>query len=158
MRFAFLSSALMVIALAGCSIHVTRYSHQPAAAPETATVPASSGAVCLFGEVKRCTESCQAGSAESCNNLGAMYEVGEGVARDEARARELYSQACEAKARAACVNLERLGDGPTDKPVPPPPPPYSSQPPPAPVAERVFYFEAGVAMSTHAGVYIYESH
>lgn len=68
---------------------------------------------CQFGEAAACQLACDRGEALSCNNLGAMYEVGKGVEVDRERARELYRYACFAKAAPeACANLVRAAPEP----------------------------------------------
>ena len=80
--------------------------------------------VCQFGEVAACQLACDRGEALSCNNLGAMYEVGKGVAIDRDRARELYRYACFAKAAPeACANLVRAAPEPVAATEPAPAPP-----------------------------------
>jgi TPR repeat protein len=49
-----------------------------------------------------CEKACQGGVGEACDNLGDMYQQGLGVARDEARARELRKRACELGDADAC--------------------------------------------------------
>lgn len=60
--------------------------------------------------------ACSGGRASSCNNLGLMYAMGMGVARDPSRAGQLFQKACESGDLEACANLgSRLlsGDGMT---------------------------------------------
>ncbi|MES2059365.1 MAG: tetratricopeptide repeat protein, partial [Pseudomonadota bacterium] len=45
-------------------------------------------------EIKALEESCDAGSADGCQQLGARLADGEGVARDEARAATLFEKSC----------------------------------------------------------------
>jgi TPR repeat protein len=52
--------------------------------------------------------SCDEGLAAACNNLGALYMLGRGVGKDEARALTLFKKACEGKDRAACDTLGEL--------------------------------------------------
>jgi TPR repeat protein len=49
--------------------------------------------------------SCDAGDATACVVLGHMYQTGEGVTQDLARAVILYQQACEGGLMQGCVNL-----------------------------------------------------
>lgn len=52
--------------------------------------------------------SCDQGESTACNNVGAMYEAGEGVPVDLEQAAALYRRACDAGATLACVNLAEL--------------------------------------------------
>jgi TPR repeat protein len=49
-------------------------------------------------------KACDAGNAAGCNNLGAMYDRGEGTLRDDAQAFELYRKACAQGEANACSN------------------------------------------------------
>lgn len=49
-------------------------------------------------------EACNGGDFVACNVFGLMYETGEGVRRDLARAGELYERACEGGALMGCTN------------------------------------------------------
>lgn len=40
-------------------------------------------------------KACKGGDAESCVNLGILYQSGEGMPRDEAKAAELFDKACD---------------------------------------------------------------
>ena len=40
-------------------------------------------------------KACKGGDAESCVNLGILYQSGEGMPRDEAKPAELFDKACE---------------------------------------------------------------
>jgi TPR repeat protein len=67
-------------------------------------------------EMQQEARLCDRGEPTACNNVGAMYEDGEGFEPDPARAATLYQQACGAGASLACVNLADLtiaghGDG-----------------------------------------------
>jgi TPR repeat protein len=50
------------------------------------------------------TAGCKAGSAFACGSLGSLYAEGTGVAKDEARARKILAQGCDAHGWLACVN------------------------------------------------------
>jgi hypothetical protein len=54
-------------------------------------------------------QACDGGDAEACYLLGRMYEIGTGVAEDEARALRLYQRGCEGGSEPAC---DRLPDRP----------------------------------------------
>jgi TPR repeat protein len=49
--------------------------------------------------------ACEEGHAPACRGLGAMYRVGKGVDKDEARGRELYEQACAQGDAPACTQV-----------------------------------------------------
>ncbi len=40
-----------------------------------------------------------------CNNLGSMYQQGQGVTRDEGKAFELYAKACTLRTGVGCRNV-----------------------------------------------------
>ena len=50
-------------------------------------------------------QACDDGDMIACNIFGLMYETGEGVRRDLARAVGLYQRACEGGALVGCTNL-----------------------------------------------------
>ncbi len=64
-------------------------------------------ALALFAcqDAERLRLSCDDGNATACSNLGFMYQNGEGVTRDLARAASLYQQACDGGNTLACYNL-----------------------------------------------------
>jgi TPR repeat protein len=64
--------------------------------------------VCEVGELERCSARCIEGDAPSCNNLGAMYELGLVGAPDLARALEFYERACAGGASGGCTNAARF--------------------------------------------------
>jgi hypothetical protein len=53
-------------------------------------------------------EACSEWDFAACNILGLMYETGEGVERDRARAAEYYERACVGRWMVGCTNLGRL--------------------------------------------------
>ncbi len=63
---------------------------------------------CAFGDFRSCATLCELGSAESCNNAGAHWELGSGVARDVDAAAKYYARACNAGAAAGCENQKRV--------------------------------------------------
>ncbi|HTB72604.1 MAG TPA: tetratricopeptide repeat protein [Polyangiaceae bacterium] len=72
--------------------------------------PAPSASVISIGvtlgtcsDLSQCESECDAGSADRCRRLAATYAVGNGVAKDEAKATALYEHACEMKDPPACV-------------------------------------------------------
>ena len=60
---------------------------------------------CKLGDARDCTEQCARGDAGSCNNLGTMYAVGNGVEPAPERALTFYQKACDADLALACANL-----------------------------------------------------
>ncbi|MDR2789930.1 MAG: sel1 repeat family protein [Campylobacteraceae bacterium] len=50
-------------------------------------------------------QSCDAGVAESCYNLGYMYNNGEGVKYDHFKAVELYKKGCDGGSALGCISL-----------------------------------------------------
>jgi serine/threonine-protein kinase len=70
-----------------------------------------------FAQAKRLFEqTCTAGLSEGCNYLGQLYDLGNGVGQDRARAMLLYTQACNAGSAHGCFNrgyMYRYGTGGT---------------------------------------------
>jgi hypothetical protein len=50
-------------------------------------------------------QACDGGSADSCVNVGWLYETGHGVARDYSRAASFYQRACDGGSAEGCFNL-----------------------------------------------------
>jgi hypothetical protein len=63
---------------------------------------------CTFGDLAGCVAGCAQGSRESCNNVGAHFELGRGVVADVQAARVYYALACDAHVAAGCTNLARV--------------------------------------------------
>lgn len=64
--------------------------------------------------VARYEQACERGTAEACNELGFMYEVGRYVRQDPSQAAALYRQACEGGSATGCSNygvMHANGDG-----------------------------------------------
>jgi TPR repeat protein len=65
-------------------------------------------------------KACDAGVAPACNNLGLMYDLGNGLVRDRATGLAYLQRACDGGELRACANLGSryfLGDGaPLDPP------------------------------------------
>ncbi len=60
-------------------------------------------------KVTACQDACEAGRSLGCNDLGKIYEAGQGVKmKDEKRAADLYEQACSAGNLPGCKNLENM--------------------------------------------------
>jgi TPR repeat protein len=51
---------------------------------------------------KALAAACEAGDAQRCEGLGGLFLLGRGVAKDEARARALFTRACELDLIVAC--------------------------------------------------------
>jgi|HubBroStandDraft_2_1064218.scaffolds.fasta_scaffold1044749_1 TPR repeat protein len=62
----------------------------------------------LRGAAEQLWTFCQTGDAPSCSTLGVMYELGQGVRPDRARAARLYERACSDGNARACDNLSGL--------------------------------------------------
>jgi TPR repeat protein len=71
--------------------------------------PSPGLAACPVGDLGACTAACNAGDAESCARLGAIYmRGGSGVARDDRRAVQLLRRACDGGSGEGCTNLRRM--------------------------------------------------
>ena len=53
---------------------------------------------------------CDGGSVPGCSNLGSLYQGGNGVDQDFAKAGEYYDRACQKGLSTACFNLGRLAE------------------------------------------------
>ena len=62
----------------------------------------------LTAAVAEYTRGCALDSGRACAKLAAMHERGAEVAREPARALELYERACELKAATGCIGAARL--------------------------------------------------
>jgi hypothetical protein len=73
-------------------------------------VPSGAAAhACKEGDFPDCSAQCVKGSAESCNQLGMIYQRGnKEVKNDAAKAEESYQAACNKKLAAGCTNLAGL--------------------------------------------------
>ena len=59
-------------------------------------------------------KACDGGNMRACFNLGAMYEYGNGVEKNEQKAAELYKKACDGGEMFGCGTLGAMyanGDG-----------------------------------------------
>ncbi|MCC6521752.1 MAG: sel1 repeat family protein [Polyangiaceae bacterium] len=83
--------------------------------PRDAPEPARPGALpdsLALGREELLARACELGLATSCGALGTSYLTGTaGVARDPARARQLFEEACQAEDAAACRQLGLLLEG-----------------------------------------------
>lgn len=61
-----------------------------------------------FEAVKFFEQACKGGNNLGCNNLGIMYENGEGVRQNSKKALELFGKACDMKEQRGCENYARL--------------------------------------------------
>ena len=55
--------------------------------------------------VRANSRSCAMEYGLGCNNLGSMYQQGQGVTRDEGKAFELYAKACTLRTGVGCRNV-----------------------------------------------------
>ena len=60
---------------------------------------------CKFGDVARCIDQCQSGTASSCNALGVFYEYGQHASLDPTIASGFYARACDKEYAPGCTNL-----------------------------------------------------
>ncbi|MGO8995748.1 MAG: tetratricopeptide repeat protein [Polyangiaceae bacterium] len=75
------------------------------AAPDPIEVAAKP---CKFGDVARCIDQCQTGTASSCNALGVMFEYGRSATPDPTIASGFYARACDREYAPGCTNLAWL--------------------------------------------------
>jgi hypothetical protein len=52
--------------------------------------------------------ACDGGLNTSCTEVAHLYETGQGVGRDPARALALYKQACKGGDQRACAKVRRM--------------------------------------------------
>lgn len=60
------------------------------------------------GQVRAFTQGCEAHVPQACAALGMLYVSGDGVTRDDARAAQLFTAACEGKSGDGCDGLAWL--------------------------------------------------
>lgn len=58
--------------------------------------------------IRRLRHACAIGNRTACVNLGADYEMGEGVSKNPARAASLYRLGCDGGVAIGCINLGLL--------------------------------------------------
>jgi len=63
---------------------------------------------CQVGDMAECDKQCGRGDAQSCANLGYMFERGKGVRADDRKARDAYKASCEKKNLDGCTGLAFL--------------------------------------------------
>jgi TPR repeat protein len=91
----------VVVACIGCGRRTSGGTgEQPAPSASVITLGAAIG---TCDDVDVCVKECEAGSADRCRRLAATYALGQGAAKDEARATAIYEQSCRMKDPAACV-------------------------------------------------------
>jgi hypothetical protein len=61
-------------------------------------------------------KACAAGHGMSCQNLGVMYHLGDGVTRDDAKSAQYLDRGCKAGVQNACVLWRELQNAPGSKP------------------------------------------
>jgi TPR repeat protein len=61
--------------------------------------------VCAWDDPRDCEAQCGRGDAESCFNIGWLYENGKNVGKDEARAHALYQKSCDGGSAKGCRGL-----------------------------------------------------
>ena len=66
---------------------------------------AQDGKILTNVELQELTKACDGGNAGGCNNLGLMYDKGEGVKQDKFKAVELYKKACLGGIAGGCNDL-----------------------------------------------------
>ncbi len=70
---------------------------------------AGAHAACPSGDYAGCKAGCEKGDGEACASLGGMYRTGgRGVARDEARAAELFRMACDLGSVNGCTSFREM--------------------------------------------------
>jgi TPR repeat protein len=90
----------MLGTLVSCGKHAPVTDDTPAPSASVVTIGASIG---TCDDVAVCAKECDAGSADRCRRLAGTYAFGQGADRDEARATDLYAQACAMNDPASCV-------------------------------------------------------
>jgi TPR repeat protein len=75
------------------------------AAPDPTEVAAKP---CKYGDVMRCMDQCQEGTASACNALGVIYEYGQNTSVDPTIASGFYARACDKEYAPGCTNLAWL--------------------------------------------------
>lgn len=70
---------------------------------------------CTRGNLESCKtlfellkQDCDEGNSHACNNLGVMYEKGEGMRQSQHEALKYYEMACKLHANFGCQNYEKL--------------------------------------------------
>lgn len=108
-RLKWIALALGLVLATGGSwlwYQTTKRQADPANAPVNEPVPEADSLTTAL----QYQEACNRGSAQDCMNLGAFYEEGRGVAKDEERAAKLFQQACDDGVAGGCERLELLNE------------------------------------------------
>jgi TPR repeat protein len=105
--------ALGALALSACGGELGGASIQQATVPYVAHRAADPIEVaakpCKFGDVTRCMDQCQDGTASACNALGVIYEYGSKTSStDPTIASGFYARACDREYAPGCTNLAWL--------------------------------------------------
>jgi TPR repeat protein len=111
-RFVFGCAGLAALALVACGgemgLGAVRQESLPQVherAPDAIEIAAKP---CKFGDIARCMDQCQDGTASACNALGVVYEYGRSTAVDPTIASGFYARACDEEYAPACTNLAWL--------------------------------------------------
>ena len=92
----------MALLSAAAYLSVMRYLFQPSE-QLCATLPVGQD------KFNACQAACEAGNAVCCNDLGKIYEAGQGIGtKDDIRAIELYERSCRAGIVLGCRNFESM--------------------------------------------------
>ena len=62
----------------------------------------------IFKSAELYQKACDKGIGGGCNNLGTMYDKGEGVRLDKSNALSLFGKACDLKVQIGCENYAKL--------------------------------------------------
>ena len=81
----------------------TPVSRAPVAKPAVAPAPARPPAPCVSND--ECASRCEAGEGTACTTIALRYHEGVGIAKDPAKAEEMFTRACEAKDPEGCYQL-----------------------------------------------------
>lgn len=74
--------------------------------------PSAPSRQCVPGDANDCNLQCSRGDAVSCHNLAELFDRGQGVPKDPARAAMLFQQSCQGGSADACSDLgAHLRDG-----------------------------------------------
>jgi hypothetical protein len=88
----------------GQTVDVLACTGAPAPTPSVVTSTVAQGDT---GSATALAAQCDAKVAAACLALGAMYDEGKGVPRDEALAKKLYDRACQGGLATGCTLRDR---------------------------------------------------
>ena len=60
------------------------------------------------GRYEKIKEACIVGNAESCAHLGILYQMGQGVKKNNEKAKQYYSKSCNLDYANGCMNLANM--------------------------------------------------